>query len=170
MRKFHILNLLLTLLFFSRLAAEDISGFWQTLDDNTNKPSSVIAIYPYQGNYYGRIIAIYNDQGVLDDTIYHPKSKAPGIAGNPYYCGLDIVWHAVPTDEDKYKGYVVDPKRGKVYDAELWKQDGNVILRGEVFIFGKNVVWPPFPETKFNKNFKKPNLKTFVPKNPYPPD
>lgn len=114
MRKIYILNLLLTLLFCSKITAEDITGFWETIDKETNQPSSVIAIYSYQGNYYGRIIATYNEEGVMDDTIYHPKSKAPGLDGNPYYCGLDIVWRAVPADEGKYKGYVVEDRKSVV--------------------------------------------------------
>lgn len=63
----------------------------------------------------------------------------------------------------KHKGYVVDPEKGKTYTAKLWKQGENLILRGEVLIFGRNVTWPPFPETSFTENFIKPDLSTFVP-------
>jgi uncharacterized protein (DUF2147 family) len=148
--------------FGSALAAEDITGFWTTINKRTGKPNSVIAVYPHEGKYYGRIIATYNEQGVMDDTMYKPKDRAPGIQGNPYYSGLDIVWVS-PWHRDKYKGYVVDPMKGKTYTAKLWKENGNLILRGEVFIFGRNEVWPPFPEKDFNDTFKKPDLTTFVP-------
>lgn len=147
--------------------ADEIAGFWQTMDKKTNLPTSVVAIYSYQGKYYGRIIATCDKQGRIDETIYHPKTRAPGIVGEPYYCGLDIVWNAKPNDSDeRYKGYVVDPQKGKVYNAELWYRNGNLILRGELFIFGKNVVWPPFNEDKFTADFKKPDISTFVPKIP----
>lgn len=151
-------------LFFVSIAqaADDIAGFWQTLNKD-NKPSSVIAVYLYEGKYYGRIIGTYNKQGELDDTIYHPKSRAPGIVGNPYYAGLDIVWDAHPGNGNRFKGHVVDPRSGKIYNAELWKKKENLILRGELFIFGKNVTWPPFPESKFTADFKKPNTASFVP-------
>lgn len=165
MRTIYKLGLFLLLFLSSTIKAEDLTGFWQVVDKKTSKPRSVIAVYPYKGNYYGRIIATYNQQGVMDDTIYHPKDKAPGVEGKPYYSGLDIVW-TTSFDDDRYKGQVIDPKEGKVYKAELWKEGGNLILRGEVFIFGRNEVWPPFPESNFNKNFKKPDLSTFVPKIP----
>jgi uncharacterized protein (DUF2147 family) len=158
----------LAFLFFlclsSTVIAEDITGFWQTINKKTNRPSSVVAVYSYEGKYYGRIIATYDKQGKIDDSIYHPKGRAPGIIGNPYYSGLDIVWNVEPKrDSRKYKGYVVDPKEGKIYDAEIWKDKDKLVLRGEVFIFGKSVTWPPFPESGFNEEFKKPDLTTFVP-------
>jgi uncharacterized protein (DUF2147 family) len=153
------------LVFFSALGSSEITGFWETTDQKTGDPTSVIAIYPYEGKYYGRIVATYNKEGILDDTIYHPKSRAPGIVGDPHYCGLDIVWHATSEDDDgKYSGSIVDPKEGKVYNAELWRDGENLILRGKLFVFWQDRTWPPFPESGFNATFKKPDLKTFVPK------
>ncbi len=153
---------LLLFFFGSSLMAEELTGFWRTVDKHTGQTTSVIAVYPYQGKYYGRIIATYNKEGIMDDTMYHPKERAPGIQGTPYYSGLDIVWN-VSLEEGRYRGYVVDPRKGKIYDAELWKENGNLILRGEVFIFGKNEIWPPFLEENFTASFKKPDIKTFVP-------
>ncbi len=167
MRRGYFLFLFLLLCLSSRTHADDVTGFWQTMNKKTNQPSAIIAIYPYEGKYYGRIIATCNKEGVIDDTIYHPTGRAPGIVGEPYYCGLDIVWAAKPnSSESRCKGYVVDPEKGRVYDAEIWNRNGNLILRGEVFIFGKNIVWPPFDENNFTKDFKKPDLSTFVPQKP----
>ncbi len=153
--------------FFSPLAAEDISGFWQSIDKKTKKANSVIAFYTYEGKLYGKIIATYNKDGNLIDTIYHPVDRAPGVAGNPYYCGLDIVWDAKPDrDGDKYYGYVINPKKGDVYDAEIWKRGDSLVLRGKLLVFGKNVTFPPFPEENFTPDFKKPDLSTFTPNTP----
>jgi len=164
MRKKAFLSLLIALLFCSSVWADDITGFWQTIDSETKKPSSVIAVYPYQGKHFGRIIAIYNDDGTITDTMYNPKKRSLGMVGDPYTCGLDIVWNMLPTESSgRYKGTITDPSKGKIYKALLWRKGNDVILRGEVFIFGKSVTWPPFPEEKFNKNFKKPDISTFVP-------
>jgi len=138
------------------------------MDKKSKRPSSVIAVYPYEGKYYGRIVATYNEDGVIEDTIYNPKKRAPGVVGDPYYCGLDIVFDAKPNSkDDRYKGYVVDPRKGKVYDAQIWRKGPNLILRGELFIFGKNITWPPFPEQNFTADFKKPDVSTFVPNVPH---
>ncbi|MES2200551.1 MAG: DUF2147 domain-containing protein [Chlamydiota bacterium] len=157
-----------SLLFLSNAKANDITGFWMTLNKKTKKPSSVIAIYPYEGQYYGRIIATCNAEGVINDSIYDPQDRAPGIAGTPYYSGLDIVWTTDVNKTGRYKGYVADPTQGKIYSAKLWKSGENVILRGEVLIFGKNVTWPPFPDTHFTEAFPKPDLSKFIPTIPKP--
>lgn len=166
MRQVYILSFLLLLC--SALMARDIGGFWQTIDDKTNKPSSIVAIYAYQGKYYGRIIGTYNDKGEIDDSIYDPKGRATGIVGNPYYCGLDFVLAAGYQGGGRFGGYVVDPRDGKMYDAELWKKGADLILRGELFMFGRNETWPPCPDDQFNDKFKKPDVSTFVPVIPKP--
>lgn len=158
--------LLLFLLSSLQVYGEDLTGFWITTDRDTKKPTGIVAVYPYQGKYYGRIIGSYNSQGVIDDTIYKPKDRAPGISGNPYYSGLDFVWNAKPTSQGKYEGYVVDPRKGQVYNAELWKEKNHLVLRGKVLIFGRNEYWKPFPDSGFTEDFKKPDLAKFVPQIP----
>lgn len=148
--------------FTSLLVADDLTGFWQTVDKKTRQPSSVVAIYPYQGKYYGRIIATCT-KGVVTETIYHPQSRAPGVVGNPYYCGLDFIWACVPESRGRYKGHVMDPRDGNTYNAKIWKEKGNLILRGEVLMFGKNETLVQFPSQNFNDNFAPPDLSTFIP-------
>ena len=166
MQKLSVLCFLLLL--SAKLCAQEIAGFWQTMDHQTNKPNSVVAVYCYDGKYFARIIGSFNDKGEIVDNIYHPEGRAPGLQGKPYYSGLDFVWNATFEGAGKYSGYVVDPRNGKVYDAELWRSGPNLILRGELFMFGQNEEWPPFPESKFTDTFKKPDVSTFVPVIPQP--
>jgi len=154
---FFIFSILSSILF-----AEDLSGFYQTIDKKTKLPTSVVAIYLYEGKYYGRIVATCNKQGIVEETVDHPESRATGIKGNPYYCGIDIIWACAP-EKGRYKGFVFDPREGKKYDAKIWKENGNLILRGEVFIFGRNETLRPFPKEKFNDFFVQPSLSKFVP-------
>lgn len=151
------------LLIAQSLAAQDLTGFWQTIDKKTKQPSSVIAIYLYNGKYYGKIVATCNQQGVVCETIERPQSKAPGVIGNPFYCGLDIIWGCAPDGNGVYKGYVVDPQEGKRYTAKIWKEKENLILRGELLMFGSNEVLIRFPESSFNQSFAKPNVASFTP-------
>ncbi len=164
-------TILRTVIFLCTLCAtafaQDITGFWKILRDDSQQTDCIIAMYEHDGKFYGRIISTYDRQGVLEDTIYDPKSRAPGLVGNPYYCGLDIIWGLrSESDEDRYKGKIFDPKKGKVYTAEVWRSGADLIVRGEVWIFGENLVWPPATESDFPKGFKKPDLKTLVPVKP----
>lgn len=151
------------LIFCASLSASgDIAGFWKSVDDKTGRARCMVAVYEYEDKYYGRIIGTYNEEGVLDATIYHPKGRAPGIKGNPYYCGMDIIWNLRKRDT-RFKGKIVDPEHGKVYDAELWNRQGDLIVRGQLLIFGRNQTWLPVPNSVFNKKFPKPDVSKFVP-------
>lgn len=80
------------LAFCATAFAQDIGGFWKAVNEKTGKADCIVAVYQYQGIYYGRIIGTYNQDGVMDDTIYAPVDRAPGVIGNPFYCGLDFIW------------------------------------------------------------------------------
>lgn len=145
---------------------ENIVGFWKTINEKTQKPESIVAIYPYKGLYYGRIILTYYEDGTIQDTIYNPKKQAAGVVGNPYYVGMDILW-GLKQQGKKYKdGSVLDPEKGNVYGAEAWRKGADLIMRGKLFIFGRNQTWPPAVETDYPEDFKMPDISTFVPSIP----
>lgn len=155
-------KILLLFLFCSVLVAQDIKGFWKTINENTGKPECILAIYPYKDKYYGRIIGTYDETGKVADTIYAPKGRAEGIPGNPFYCGLDILWD-LHERGDVYKGKIVDPRKGNVYKAEVWVDNGNLIVRGKLLFFGRSETWLPTVDADFPSGFKKPDVSKFVP-------
>ncbi len=151
---------------FSSVFAEGIEGFWKAVNEK-GREDCIVAVYEYDGMWYGRIIGTYNDEGVMDDTIYHPVERAPGVKENPYYSGMDIIWNLRPTSGGKYRGKIVDPEKGKVYKAELWvNQYGELVVRGELLFFGRNQEWPAAQDSDFPKGFQKPDVSTFVPEIP----
>lgn len=150
---------------YTSASASNVCGFWQTVDNQTHQPTSIIAFYPYQGKIYGKIIASYDKQGNLDETLYIPRSRAKGRQERPHYCGLDIIWvnPTIATVREPAKGHVVDPRSGKIYSAKLWIEKGNLVLRGEFMMFGKNEVLLPCPEQNFIDGFQKPDLYHLIP-------
>ena len=122
----------------------------------------VVAIYPYQGKYFGRIIATYDKKGNLSETLDHPEERAPGLVNHPYYCGLDLIYN-LQKSGNVYKGKIVDPLKGNVYGAELWRKSANLIVRGKLLFFGKNLTWEPFPESEFSSALPKPDVSKFNP-------
>jgi uncharacterized protein (DUF2147 family) len=147
------------------LFSEDIMGFWKSISDETQKPQSIIAIYPYKDKYYGRLIATYDDNGKIADTIEYPHEKAPAIKGNPYYAGLDIIWDLEKEkDGAKYiNGVILDPQKGDEYAAKAWIENDNLIVRGEILFIGKNQTWPKAQDSDFPVGFKKPDLTKLIP-------
>ena len=141
--------------------AQDILGFWKTIHEKTGKPQCIVAIYEYQDKYYGRIVSTYDENGVMKETINAPQERAVGIIGKPFYCGLDLIWNL--KKGSKCKGKIVDPKKGNIYRAELWVEEGNLIVRGKLLCFGRNQTWVPALDSDFPANFKKPDVTKFVP-------
>jgi uncharacterized protein (DUF2147 family) len=147
------------------LGSDDIVGFWKSLNDTTGMIQCVVAVYPFEGKYYGRIISTYNAEGKMKDSIYHPESRAPGVAGNPPYCGLDLIWNL----EDfgaVYKGKIIDPEKGNIYNSEVWIDAGNLIIRGKLLFFGRSTTWYPVSKDDFPPKFKMPDVSKFIPEIP----
>lgn len=157
--------LLFLLLSRALFSAEDIGGFWKTINEKDGKAQAIIAVYEYEGLYYGRIIGSFDANGDMDDNIYKPLKRAPGVVGNPFYSGLDIIWY-LEDSGSKFKGKILDPEHGDVYKSELWIDNGNLVVRGKLFIFGRSQEWLPAVNSDFPKGFKMPNLKTLVPSIP----
>jgi uncharacterized protein (DUF2147 family) len=150
---------------FSLFSAEDIGGFWKTINEKTGEAQAVIAVYEHDGRYYGRIIGSYGPDGVMRDTIYTPIKRAPGLADQPFYSGLDIIWFLVDRGL-KFKGKILDPEHGDVYNSELWIDNGNLVVRGKLLMFGRSQTWLPATAADFPKGFKMPDLKKLVPNIP----
>ena len=160
------LKILFSLLLISKslVAAEDIQGFWKTVNEE-GVAQCIIAVYEHAGLRYGRIIATYGDDGKIDDSIYTPSKRAPGVVGEPFYSGLDIIWDLAES-KWAYKGLILDPEHGKVYKAELWKDAEDLIVRGKLLMFGRNQTWYAVVKEDIPDGFKLPDPKTFVPSIP----
>lgn len=144
--------------------AQDISGFWKSLKDD-GSPQCVFGVYNHDGIYYGKIIGTYTEEGKMEDTIYKPEARAEGVVGRPHTCGLDIIYGMIDSGIS-FEGKIVDPTKGKTYNCELWRHGANLIVRGKLLIFGRNITWYPTTQSDFPKNFKMPDMSKFTPNVP----
>ena len=155
----------LFLLFLRHCLLPRISAGFGKATMMRGRPQCVFGVYEHKGIYYGRIIGTFDEEGKLSDTIYKPSGRAAGVVGNPHTCGLDIIYD-LQDNGASFAGKILDPSKGKIYNCELWLQGGYLIVRGKLFIFGKNTTWYPVSKDDFPKGFKLPNMKQFVPKIP----
>ena len=141
---------LIAFLTSSIVSADDsIIGYWTTIDDETNSAKSIVQIYEYQGKYFGRVVELFNNK--------EAKAKLPNA---PFIKGLDVIWDLEKKGE-KYKGgEILDPKKGKVYGCEMWRENENLIVRGKIAFLGRNQTWLP------NKDFKPKEEQKLIPKKP----
>jgi uncharacterized protein (DUF2147 family) len=148
-------------------AQQSVTGFWQTIDDETGRAKSVVAVYAHEGKVYGRVILSYEDDGVtVRDDLNKQQRRSPFLEGNPAFCGLDIIWDLAPDNGGRYKGgSIMDPgnqeKKPKVYGAEMWREGDSLIVRGKIAFFGRNQTWKPFPA--FPPGFPVPDPGAFRP-------
>ncbi len=112
-------------------AAENITGVWKTIDDETGEAKSLVQIYPYQGKMYGRVITLFKNQ----------DKKAVGIQGDPKILGLDVIWELEDKGERWKNGQILDPQKGKIYACEAWREGNNLIVRGKIAFLGRNQTW-----------------------------
>lgn len=146
--------LFLMVLFASRLACagEGVVGYWTTIDDETNTPKSVVQIYEYQGKVYGRVVELFQNKEAVAKLPDEPKIK-----------GLDVIWD-MEQKKDKFTGgKILDPKTGKVYACDMWRDGDKLIVRGKIAFLGRNQTWEPNttfkPETTAKPVPQKPRLK-----------
>lgn len=125
------------------MAALPQPGFYQTIDDKTDMPKSIVALYTYDdGALAGRIVALYNTDGKIAETIANPVRVASRVDGAPHFAGLDIIWK-MHANGDKYTGgKIMDPQSGRVYSSVIWNgDDGKLNVRGKIGPIGRTQYW-----------------------------
>lgn len=135
---------------FSGFAFADMPfvGVYQTIDDETNLPKSIVRLYEYKDGddslLAGRIIALYDEKGVVSETLKNPIKVADKVSGSPKYVGLDIIWD-MDWDEDDSEytdGKIMDPKKGSVYSSVIWQDNKDKLrVRGKIGPFGRTQTW-----------------------------
>lgn len=167
MKKYMAL-LLLCFVLGAAFAADDVTGLWMSIDDETGDPTSVSMIYLYQGEIYGRVLITYdeNNPGEMLDNYMNPGERAELLVGNPPYAGLDIIWGLEDRGRRWGRGNILDPRKGKIYTSELWIEDGKLVVRGKIGPIGRNQTWLPVDPAMLPADFVIPDPMEFVPSIP----
>lgn len=169
MKKLGITILLLMILPLAALmAADDVTGLWMGIDDESGDPTSISILYMYQGELYGRILLTYEEfiPGQVKDTYLNPGERAELLVGDPPYAGLDFIWGLTDRGRKWGRGKILDPKKGKIYSSEVWLDGNDLILRGKIGPIGRNQTWKPVRQSDLPPGFVVPDPSTFVPRIP----
>lgn len=120
-------------------AADSPVGTWKTVDDKTGKIMSAVEIYEQDGKLFGKITGLTDP---VDDE-GQPKicAECKGADKDKPIVGLVIVQNLVPHGARYKGGTILDPEDGKVYKAEIWIQEGKLMVRGYLGIFFKTQTW-----------------------------
>ncbi|TXI80572.1 MAG: DUF2147 domain-containing protein [Flavobacteriales bacterium] len=127
---------LLALIFTTALSAQDITGRWVTIDDNTGKRRSVVEITLKNGKASGRIVEIF-DKSKVNNTCEVCTDDRKGKR----VLGMEIIRDMEKDGDEWEDGTILDPDNGKVYDCKLWVENGRLMVRGYVAFFFRTQTW-----------------------------
>ncbi|MEK0361354.1 DUF2147 domain-containing protein [Pseudomonas sp. CBC3] len=124
-------------------AAESPAGRWQTIDDETGKPRSIVEIQEAaDGTLSGKVAEILqSDQGP------NPLCSAcEGKRQDQPITGMTILWGLKPDGERVWSdGNILDPAKGKTYRAKVTVLEGGkkLEMRGYVGVeaLGRTQTW-----------------------------
>lgn len=170
MKKKFILTTLCSFVPLFANATMPLVGVYQTIDDETQQPKSIVQIYEYKDEeetkIAGRIVALYNEQGQISETISNPVRVAERVKGAPKMVGLDIIWGMEwdAGDSEYSDGKIMDPKSGKVYSSVIWQKDPSVLnVRGKIGPFGRTQNWNPMDVAKLPLDIQNIDTTDWVP-------
>lgn len=126
------------------VSAQSVIGKWKTIDDETNKPKSIVEVYNQNGKIYGRIVALFRSPGEDQDPVC---TECKGAKNGEKIKGM-VIMEGLSKDGAEYEdGTILDPNNGKIYDCKIWL-DGNdkLMVRGYVGIFFRTQEWIRVPE------------------------
>lgn len=121
-------------------AQDPIIGKWKTIDDDTNKPRSIVEIYKKGDLYYGKVVEMFLEPDEDPDPVCDDCDK-----DDPRYMqktlGMEILKGAKKEGNEYVDGNILDPANGKVYSCKLWLEDGDLKLRGYLAFFYRTQTW-----------------------------
>lgn len=120
--------------------AQSVIGRWKTIDDDSNKPKSIVEVYEKNGKIFGRIEKLYLEPGedpdpVCDECTDHRKDKK--------VMGMMIITDMEKDGDEWNGGKILDPENGKIYRCKIWVEDGNLKVRGYIAFLYRTQTWLP---------------------------
>lgn len=133
-----ILGILTILPLMAHAEHEEFLGLWQTIDDETKKPRSIVEIYLDNGLLKGDIVKLFPQPGEAADPLC---DQCKDELHNSKIIGMKII-DGMEFEKRKWKnGEILDPKNGKFYDCKIWLADGKLRVRGYIGFFFRTQEW-----------------------------
>ena len=124
--KTHVVTLLIA--FAGNVFASDASiiGAWKTIDDNSNKPRSIIRISEVNNQFEGSLEKIFPEPNEEQNPLC---DKCQGALKGKPVIGMKIVNGLKKNDEEFSGGTIMDPDNGKTYKCKMWLEENGAKLK-----------------------------------------
>ena len=131
--------LILALIGTAGVFAQDVTGKWKTIDDETGDAKSIVEVYKKDGKVFGKVIEILNK-----DRQDVKCMDCPGADNGKPVKGLVII-KGLEKDGNEYAdGKILDPQSGKLYKCLMELESPNKLkVRGYVgfSLLGRTQYW-----------------------------
>ncbi len=121
------------------LFAQEVTGKWKSIDDETGEAKSIIEIYKKDGKVYGKIVEILNK-----DRQDAKCEECDGANKNKPILGM-VIMNGLEKDGDEYNGgTILDPQSGKEYKCLIELENANKLkVRGYIgfSLLGRTQYW-----------------------------
>ena len=124
-------------------------GKWVNIDDETGEKKAIIQIWEENGKLYGKIVKLLKksepNPKCTKCGVYEIEGKKVNYKNKPVE-GMLIMWGLEKDSETEWEdGYILDPKKGKVYGCEIEVLPGGNKLKVRGYIgfslLGRNQIW-----------------------------
>ena len=99
------------------LFSQTIFGKWKTIDDNSGKQKSIVAIFEQNGKAFGKVVELFREPGEDPDPICE---ECEDQRKNQKVKGMIIINDMEKGDDEWADGQILDPDNGKIYRCKLW--------------------------------------------------
>lgn len=123
-------------------AQDSITGKWKTIDDETNKPKSIVEIFEKEGKYYGKILKLFRTPDEEQDPLCE-ECPPEDERYKKKIIGMEILKEMVKSGSEYSEGTILDPNNGKIYRCKIWREGNNLKLRGYWGPFYRTQTWLP---------------------------
>ena len=143
--KFSIASLIFVMILSTTniLAQTPILGKWKTKDDETGRIKSIVEITEKEGKFYGTVVELFR----LPEEDQDPYcDKCEDDRKDKRVLGMEIVRDMEPAkgDNEWDEGTIMDPKKGSIYDCEMWFEDDDfdtLKVRGYIWFVFRTQEW-----------------------------
>lgn len=116
-------------------------GTWNTIDDETGKPKSLVRISEKDGVYVGTVEKVVDptkQDAKCDECANDDPRKGKLVIGMTILTGLKK-----DGDNVYAGGKILDPNNGKTYNAKVTVIDGGkkLEMRGSILFIGRTQTW-----------------------------
>jgi uncharacterized protein (DUF2147 family) len=120
------------------LVAQNLTGVWKTVDDETNEAKSHLELFVADGTLYGKVVKL------LKSPPDRLCDKCPDERKNQPVLGMIVVVNMKNKDGFWQSGSILDPEKGKWYTCKMWLKDGDpntLVVRGYIGPFYRTQYW-----------------------------